>query len=94
MAFDTPTWRNAALMAQWTCWVGRDVTLVRETELRNPRSAEGGGFRRCMTAVATIQQHTPTSSYGRAVYHSDSLGQHSKRLISSRFAGAQRASGR
>jgi hypothetical protein len=34
-----------------------------------------------MTAVATIQQHTPTSSYGRAVYHSDSLVQDEKPRI-------------
>jgi hypothetical protein len=34
-----------------------------------------------MTAVATIQQHTPTSSNGRAVYHSDSfVRQHQERI--------------
>jgi len=34
-----------------------------------------------MTAVATTQQHTPTSLYGRAVYHSDSLvRQHQERI--------------
>jgi hypothetical protein len=31
-----------------------------------------------MTAVATTQQHTLTSSYGWAVYHSDSLVQDEK----------------
>jgi hypothetical protein len=34
-----------------------------------------------MTAVATTQQHTPTSSYGRKVYHSDSfVRQHRERI--------------